>query len=312
MTSSDQGNLPDIVGAIRDEKERGRRIYPCHTNRASEIGSECIRQLVYARTEWQRKELPSVDLQFIFDGGKVIEPYAIGMLRDAGFQVFEQQRSIDIDGRGEKITGHLDMTVGFEGKSYPCEVKGLAGWTWDGLNKIEDFFASPRSYVRRYPAQLLCYMYGTNSEDGCFLLLSKQTWQPKVIWMHLSDHVQYLDQLFEKARTVNGHVEAGTLPGFTDQKDLCKGCDFLAICGPPLEGIGEIVVDLDLEDRIRRWYDLREFVSEYNGLDKSIKGSLKGRGDLLVGEYLVTGKWIERDGYEVKPSRYWQSKIVKL
>ena len=177
--------LPDIVRAIWTSVEKQRKVYPCHTNRASQIGKECVRELVYHRTAWDKRMLPDVGLQFVFNGGNLIEPYAIRLLEDAGFDVIEQQRSFKINERNENITGHIDLKAVHDAFAYPCEVKGLAGWTWDALNTIDDFFGSDKPYVRGYPAQLLTYLYGTGHEDGFFLLISKQNWQPKVIWVKL-------------------------------------------------------------------------------------------------------------------------------
>jgi len=312
MATAVECALPDIVGAIRETKAQNRKVFPCHTNRASLIGGECLRELVYHRTAWDKRMLPSVDLQFIFDGGNLIEPYAVKMLQDAGFQIYEQQRHFEINERGENITGHLDLKVGANGLAHPCEIKGLAGWTWDSLNNVDDFFKSQHHYVRRYPAQLLTYMYGTASEHGCFFLISKQNWQPKVIWLHLADHVEYVQSLLDKALAINEHVKADTLPDFTTNSDLCKRCDFFgAVCNPPMEGSGEIVVDPELEEQLTRWYELRELKSEYDALDKNIKGQIKGR-EMILGSFRLSGKWVEKGEYVVKASKYWLSKIIKL
>jgi len=33
---------------------------------------------------------------------------------------------------------------------------------------------------------------------------------------------------------------------------------------------------------------------------------------MIVGPYLIEGQWVDRKGYEVKPSRYWSFKIRRI
>jgi len=305
---------PNIAEAIREAKEKARTIFPCHANRASSIGHECLRELVYERTSWASKLLPSVDLQFIFDGGKIIEPYAESMLRDAGFQVIEQQRFFEIKEDGETLlTGHIDNKVssGNGADAYPCEIKGLAGHTWDKLNTFQDFLDSPLFYVRRYPAQLLMYLYGTGHRHGCFLLISKQNWRPKDIWVDAEDQTDLIKSTLQKCRDINQHVREGTLPDYTANYELCRTCDFFHVCAPPLEGAGEIEINPELEEDLERWWELREAVSEWNSLDRHIKAAVKEKIAVL-GAFRVSGKWVEKGGYEVKPSRYWKTEIKRI
>jgi len=49
-----------IVDRILESKKP--QLYPVHSNRASELGHECLRYLVYNRTRWQEKALPSPNL----------------------------------------------------------------------------------------------------------------------------------------------------------------------------------------------------------------------------------------------------------
>jgi len=305
--------LPDVVGAIATAKEAKRKVFPCHTNRASQIGAECVRELVYHRTRWKDRKLPDLGLQFVFDGGQVTEAYAEQMLREAGYQVLEQQRAFQINEKGENITGHLDMKIGYNGKAFPCEVKGLSGWTWSDINTIEDMFTHRYHYVRRYPAQLLIYMYGTNSEIGCFLLVSKQNWQPKVIWVKLSDHLDYVESLLQKAVIINQHVKEDTLPDFTENQELCKHCDFEHICCPPYEYEGKVVVDAELEELLDRRATLLETKKEYDHLDKELKTFIKGK-EMVVGRWVITGKWVQKNvpAKEAYIQEYWLPKIYQM
>ena len=50
---------------------------------------------------------------------------------------------------------------------------------------------------------------------------------------------------------------------------------------------------------------------------KNILDTIKNTKDsnlekVLIGKYLVTGKLVEKKGYQVKPSSYWSHKILKI
>jgi len=68
---------------------------------------------------------------------------------------------------------------------------------------------------------------------------------------------------------------------------------------------------LKLEEMLDRRDDLKEAYEEYLLLDKNIKEKTKGK-NLVIGSWMVTGKWMERKGYEVKPMRYWESRIFRI
>ncbi len=50
---------------------------------------------------------------------------------------------------------------------------------------------------------------------------------------------------------------------------------------------------------------------EYEEVDRELKGLIRGRPRLLVGDWLITGKWIERAAYQVEEGRQWLAKIAK-
>ena len=308
-------NLPDIVQMVTEAKEKNIKVYPCHTNRVSQIGEECLRKLVYMRTSWDKQLMHDVGLQFIFDGGNTVEKHAEEDLRAAGIEVFEQQRSLFINDNGENITGHFDnrLRVNKFG-TYTCEIKGLAQWTWEELNKPEDFFKNKRAFVRKYPAQLLLYLYGSNEQFGAFYLVNKQTWQPKVVWFNLFDYTDYVDSLLEKAKTVNKHVDDGTLPDYTTDTSLCGTCNFNHICLPPIEHQNAIFINEELEDLLIRREELKEAYSEYNKIDKQVKPMVKGKDKIVCGDFLITGKKIVSNIKAVAAHQResWRTTIKKL
>jgi len=72
----------------------------------------------------------------------------------------------------------------------------------------------------------------------------------------------------------------------------------------------EIIDEISIEEAIKRTEELKPLISEYNRLDKQWKKALEGKEKVAIGDYLVVGKWIERKGYTVEDSKYWQSKII--
>lgn len=307
--------FPSVVDSVIKAKEKKRKIYPCHTNRASEIGHECEKYLVLNRTRWREKLMYPVELQFIFDHGKYIEKEAIDELEDAGNEVMEQQRPFEIEGKGSKITGHIDSRVRLksDGKVYTCEIKGLSPFDFQKLNTIDDFFNSTKPWIKKYPAQLNSYMEGTDTSPGFFYIKNKMAPNmPKEIWMSFDS--TYMGELFEKAKRIDDHVKNETVPEPISFCKTCERCAFSHICLPDKsygEGI-EVINDGELEEMLDRKAELKDAYSEYNKVDKFIKEKVKNRPYLLCGQWMIEGVVVKRKGFVVKDGEYWKSKIKKV
>ena len=77
----------------------------------------------------------------------------------------------------------------------------------------------------------------------------------------------------------------------------------------------EIIEDEELEKMLDRWNELKPLKSEYEELDKDLKKSFAGSEKLMIGDWIIQGKLIERKGYIPKPveaSSYWRYQINKL
>ncbi len=300
---------PDIVTPVYEYKRSKIRNYPQHKNRASECGHPCIRYLVFCRTRWEDRLLHKPELEFIFDGGMMIEDMAIRELQEAGIKIIEQQRSFEW--KALELTGRLDAKVLIDGVAYPLEIKGLNHYDFEKLNTIEDFHRSSKVWVRGYPAQLMMYMLNTNSELGCFYLKDKLTFQPKQIWVELD--YDYAEGICKKLELVNKHVKEGTLPEGVDDYDICHMCSFVHICLPEIKQKAlEFVEDPDFEEKLLRREELTQYVKEYNALDKDIKNQLEGKDKIMVGDFMISGSWVERKGYFVEDGKYWRVKITRL
>ena len=319
-----------IVEKILEAKQRKIRQYPVNANRASELGHSCLRYLVLNRTRWQEKALHDARLQMIFDMGRMVEDAVQQDLREAGIGIIEQQRAFSW--AKYQITGSIDMKLALdEGlvKTYcengnlpqeikdnlmaqllwrvndratavvPAEIKSAAPHPFESINTIEDMRHHKYAYMRRYPAQLTLYMLMDNKDIGLFLFKNKSTGELKEIWMKLD--YEFAESLVKKAETINKHVAEGTLPDPMEYDDrVCPDCAFTHICMPDRIGT-EVAVDNseELLDLVGRYWTLKPGAKEYDEVNDRINKLVEGKHKLLVGDYFIEGKWIERASYQV-------------
>lgn len=305
----------EIIDRIKEAKRAKIKSYPCHVVRASEVGHDCERYLVYSITRWQDKTPYEPELQFIFEGGNLVEDLAIKDFEEAGFKVYRPEPDRGIAESRPAITGHIDFRVDFgDGKVYTGEIKGLNKYDFDSLNCLQDFFDSKKVWIRKYPAQLMTYLYIKGEDRGFFYLKSIPGFQPKLIWVDLD--YEYMESILKKTERIEKHIADKTLPDHIDNYSICERCAFLHICLPDLKRLAlEMIDDDELEAKLKIWYELKEANREYTELDKDIKSYFKGHERLAIGDFLITGKLIEKKAYIPKPigaSSYWQYKINKL
>ena len=308
-----------VVKRVREAKEQKIRVYPSHVNRASELGSDCERYLVYCRTHWDKREVHSVNTQFIFDTGNMFEDECIKELGAAGFGIIEQQRSFVW--KEYQITGHIDLKItDGDGQAYPCEIKSMNPYIFDSINTLEDMVNSPKPWIPRYVGQLYIYLLLSNSELGVFYLKNKTSGQPKEIWVPLD--YDRAEELIQRAERINKCVEANELP---DGKagPGCGFCGFRHICLPD-QDMGselELMTDPELEGKLDRRGELEAAYKEYGRLDKQVKAAVRGHGKLLLGDWLITGKECKRKTFEIPDtikaeyageSTYWKASITAL
>ena len=100
-----------IVERVLESKKAKIQQWPVNANRASSLGHECTRFLVFERTRWKEKTLHDARVQMIFDIGNVLEQMVSQDLREAGFAVIEQQRGFQWS--KYQITGTIDCKLPF-------------------------------------------------------------------------------------------------------------------------------------------------------------------------------------------------------
>ncbi|KKL85844.1 hypothetical protein LCGC14_1950700, partial [marine sediment metagenome] len=193
----------DIITPVYEQKKKRIKLYPQHVNRASQAGHPCERYLVFCRTKWEERLLHDVGLEFIFEGGNMIEKMAERELEDAGFTIIEQQKPFAW--KEFELTGHLDFKILNNGETYPVEVKGLNMFDFDKLDCIEDFFRSKKVWIKGYPAQLALYMLMDNKQLGVFYIKRTPGFRPKAIWLHLD--YTFAEDILKKLERINKHVK---------------------------------------------------------------------------------------------------------
>jgi hypothetical protein len=304
----------DILERIREGKRKKIKVYPQHVVRASEIGHPCERYLTYSITNWQDKSPYDVGLQFVFDGGNLVEDLAINDFIEAGFKVYRPEPDKAIAESRPAITGHIDVRVDFgDGKPVTGEIKGLNRYDFDSLNCLQDFFNSKKTHIRKYPAQLMCYLYFKAEDRGFFYLKSIPGFQPKLIWIDLD--YEYMESILKKTERIEEHIKNKTLPDQITDYSICERCNFLHLCLPEMKRQPmEMIDDDEFEQKLTRHEELKPINKEYDELDREIKKLLEGKEKIMVGDFLITGQIIERKEYTstTKACSYWKHKISRL
>lgn len=310
----DLQTMPDIAARVKENVAKHIRIYPVRANYASECGHECERYLYYQRTAWDQKTPHDVTLQFIFEGGRMIEDMALKELTGAGYRVVEQQRPFEW--KDLELTGRVDCRLHFDSRLVPFEIKGYAHPDYMKLNTIDDFINSKKPWIRRTPAQLLVYMLMANEPIGAIYLKSKSTYEPKVIWADLNDYLDYAEGICKKLERVNEAVHAGKVPdGIEYDEKICLDCPYFHLCKPDVslaEG-AEVLADPDLLDALERREDLKPLTKQYEEVDDYVKGKLKGIERAVIGGFIIKGRDVNVNA-ESEPRKafsFWRTDIKR-
>lgn len=304
---------PNVQKALYGLHARNIRKAPQPNNRASNIGSECKRQLVYNRIAWEEREDTPIERQLIFDEGNLHERQIMIELLQLGFEVTEQQASGFDEGSG--LSWHLDAILEWEGKKYPFEIKSCAQYIYDALVKYDerefkkamDELGSFYPWLKKYPAQVLTYCNGKGLDYGIILFKNKQNGRLKQFVIDANDHREYYKEITEKSKAVNVVVnqfkEKGLkfdskgaedlLPEQINNTDECKFCDFRMIClpdtnfGQPLS----LLSDKEAESKIDKWYKYGLIAKEHAAINKELSVWTKGKENSILGRYHISGKY---------------------
>lgn len=278
----------DIVKQLEEYKRSKQKIYPCHSNRASALGDECERRLVYMRVAWEQQLMPDVSLQYIFDEGNIQERALFDDLNAAGIVLIEQQRPFSWP--EYQISGMIDARIKDNGSIYPLEAKSMSPFIWDNINSIQDLDKYP--WTKKYIAQMVLYLLMSNCEIGMFILKNKSTGKIKQLNVNLSDYLELGESLLQRAKRINDHIQAKTLPDKINDFKTCSECAFRHICLPEILAKGgiEFIDSEKLEKLLNRREELQSLSKEYTDTDKQVKEELKRY--MQDKEIISIGKWV--------------------
>jgi len=342
--------VPPLDEAIRALYEKRAKL-PTWTVRsvwASEIGHPCERYLVYRQTHTNKAKKINARLAQLFDvgnlhGREIVHLldealHAYGPTRDCRVERTEMPIPENQDG----ITGKMDLAVAVpqpagRPRYIPVEFKALSDVIFNQLDDVQDMMNSNFIFMRKYPAQLTCYMHYFKETEGVFLIRNKQTGDHKMLTMSLDP--AYRDSLLAKARRINSTVtayktaagpaagvevpaQANLLPPRMNwTQSLCGHCPFLGICLPDMSrvpGIECLLGKDELDEAVRQREDLHDASLRYGRADTCVKGHLRALCDgmnagdiktLMLPHYCVEVKIAERTGYEVPADIKSQYKV---
>jgi len=300
-------NVPKAIEALRISE---RRKFPVRANRASSIGHECERFLVYERTRWEEREAPPLRALFVFAEGKRQEKAVIEDMLAAGIPVILQQQAVDWP--QYQLSGHIDGKILLDeetGEGIIFEVKSMSPFVWSGVETVEDLKKKP--WTKRYLAQVQVYMLLQGEPQAILLLKNRSSGQLKQIEVSLD--YEFAESILQKCERVNEHIRKGTLPDRVDPSlGLCGECPFRHICTPDIEGREvAILSDPELEAALDRRSEIEPLIKEWKELDSQVKAAVREKEKAVAGNWLITGRWVEtrRNG---KVSRYWKPKFERL
>ena len=299
-----QTKFPDLLTPWLSYKASLFKQRPCNSNRASQLGADCERELVYARTRWQEAAVPPLELQILLQEGEKHEREVLMELQRAGIQIIEQQ--ISLEWKEFAVTGHLDAVVVWEGEAIPMDVKSMSDRIWSSLfrdgakvydwEQVKDGFTR-KSWLRKYLAQITLYCLLKNCRRGLLLCLNKGTGALAQVVVDLD--YDYAESLLRRAERINAHVAAGTLPErIPFDEGVCPRCPFYACCLPeqvgkePIAFLEESTVEHLLEERVANEESARSF----ENADDRVKAWAKARDEerLAIGRWLVVKRKLAR------------------
>jgi hypothetical protein len=301
-TMTAECTVADLAAEILARHERlsldEQRITPQYVPRASNLG-DCDRELLYQLTHWQHRPPFDPYLQQLFERGHWIERHVRDRLNRMGIDVIGAQQTCEVKDRDGTLlaTAHIDGKVSWHGIEPVLEVKGLNQFSWNGLDSIESFKASPLG--RKYRRQILTYMYATNEPFG-LILIDDKSGHWKLIPVHLEDHLAECELILARLRRVIDAKKNGAEIGFIDNPALCKRCwaHLAGICQPPMDfskGGVHLIDDPELEELFGVIERTQSQGKAYESSVADVKEHFRarGQGEYMVGEWLVTTRQLK-------------------
>lgn len=282
---------------------------------ASDI-SRCARETALGVLHWEDRPAFGLDMIARFEAGKEQENIAYAKMLRLGIEITEQQRLFELkDKKGRLLLrGKIDGKMNCGGKvGVPFDLKTMHPNLFDRFDTVEDLLMHP--FFSKYPKQLMAYEYMNNIDIG-FLWIDNMLGAWKFIevpmqWNLMENILKQLEtavetiEVIKKAATgdvvVDALKEMELLPPYHFDPSYCLKCwAFKRVCTPPFftgEGM-KIINDPEFADKITRRAELDAAATEYDKLDKEIKGTLKEAmkpmDNWIIGDWLITAEEKER------------------
>lgn len=278
-----------IASGIRNNISRGH-------NNASDIGFECDTYHVLCRLKGKLRPKISVDLEKLFRVGREWERPNIRWLQDAEIKVRE---TTDKRFEWEKynIVGYMDADIiipeiGPKIK-IPLEHKTVSPNGFRAIKKCKEdgisLTQAKQTWVRKYPGQLMTYMLFKEVDIGAWFFFEKASGD--FLWWLIALDYDYAESLLKKAERCEKNVAKGFIPEI-ETKEICSMCDFAKTYCYPDKDYGPgfaFLSDKEAEERLERREALKAGRSEYNELDKLLKGHFRGQ-NVVVGNFKIETK----------------------
>lgn len=213
-----------------------------------------------------------------FKTGKIWERQTIIDLLEAGIEVIEQQRPYFIP--EIELSGKIDGKIILDGKYYVIEIKSL-GYEFDRIRSIQDILNHPHWWVRGIFYQLNTYLgilqrQGEKINEGIIILRSLQGGMKDFVVKY--DEKSF-EEIWQKAEIVQKYLKNETVPEplwkiDTTKITVCLKCGYKPYCLEEIisQGSVQISENVELNQKLNRFLELKEYVKEYQELEKEIKG----------------------------------------
>ena len=316
----------DLQKRQREYYAARRRLWKPAGNRASQIGHPCEMYLYLARTAWDQRTLPDVELQAIFERGSALEAINRRRLEEMGYTVEQAQRPLEWP--EFEITGHIDGILRDGKGAYPFDLKtatrlppGVKRYIENptratARDAIAELLRSPKLWERKYPGQILSYLwllndrYAEESYDIGMLIfdIKAEGWLYEVpIWR--DDWLDEMEVILRRLERVNRAVRDKNPAGLrrlcadrddgefspADRWQYYQSCDLSHVCMPDVSVGGvRLINDQEAVEMVERYLEIAEQAKPLDAEKKRIREVLKdslvssdGSDVVVVGDYAV-------------------------
>ena len=285
----------------RDEDEPRDR---SDRNYASEIGHPCLKFLVHARLDWDKRKQPDIVAEYRLEEGSEREWLVKKKLGDIGFELTLSQRYYHVEPlrlRG-KIDGIIPLPRAVQGyREAPAEIKSINPQWWESIKSIEDIRHHRKWWIRGYASQLNSYLFASDYPFG-FFILDTFGKRPKVIPMERDEELWAHDSA--RLQKVNEYCEQKKYPEpIPYDPSICGMCDFAHIC-QPLRATEFSEVSASEEEVLKEFLWLKEWHEKYEDMKKTLIGDRNKPGrfwgiNAVVGGFVIETKVQERTAYDI-------------